>query len=310
MKKLFRLFRLLGLKKSVFYIYNYITYFLVKYGWQKKTWPCRILGSTMHLDLQHAGISKSLWLTGEREVLDVEVVKKELLPGMNVLEIGANLGYYLLLEAQLIGSNGMIYAFEPDPRNIRILTLNIKENNLERMVKVFPHAVSNQSGEKRFYLSKQTNLNTMVEDHKETKDSIIVKTIAIDNFDKISLPINFIRMDIEGFEVEAVEGMLGLLKRASDIKLLIELHPHLYTVSRNFTKIIEKLFTLGFAPRFVISAGEHAPREITQLGYTPSKIVTEFPFTRGLYEKITHKDFIALLNAPKKVIRSTLFVKE
>ena len=310
MNKLLRLIRVLGPKKTICYIYHYFTYLLVKYGRQKKTWPRRILGSTMYLDLQHSGISKSLWLTGEREILDVELVKKELRPGMNVLEIGANLGYYLLLEAKIIGSHGMIYAFEPDPRNIRILTLNIRENNLERIVKVFPHAVSNHSGEQRFYLSEQTNLNTMVEEHKESKQSIMVKTIAVDSFNEISVPINFVRMDIEGFEYEAIEGMLGLLKRTNNIKLLVELHPRLYNENRNFTKVIEKLFMLGFTPRFVISAGEHSPKEITQLGYTPSKIVTEFPHTHGLYEQITNKDFIALLTVPKKMIRSTLFVKE
>ena len=71
-----------------------------------------------------------------------DVVTKEIQPGDTVLDLGANIGYFTLLFAKLVGNNGIVFAFEPEPQNIALLTKNIKINNYKNVTLV-PKAVSN-----------------------------------------------------------------------------------------------------------------------------------------------------------------------
>ena len=84
-----------------------------------------IHGNKMYLDPSDIGLSKELLLSGTREELQTKIIKEMVKKGMVVLEIGANLGYYALIEASIIGKEGKIYAIEPVPRNFEILNKNI-----------------------------------------------------------------------------------------------------------------------------------------------------------------------------------------
>src|SRR5690348_12551083 len=69
----------------------------------------------MLLDLQDRGISRTLLLCGERELEHKIMVERVLHPGMTVLDIGANIGYYALMELALIQPGGTLIAVEPSP---------------------------------------------------------------------------------------------------------------------------------------------------------------------------------------------------
>jgi hypothetical protein len=96
-----------------------------------------IQGSKMILDLNDHGISRELVLYGYHEKNSSEQTKKLITSGMNILEVGGNIGYYLLIGAKQIGSDGKIYAFEPSPYNVRALKKNIELNNYSN-VEIFP----------------------------------------------------------------------------------------------------------------------------------------------------------------------------
>ena len=75
----------------------------------------------MYLDASDMGLCRSLILFGTREVDHKILLEKIAKPGMNVLDIGANIGYYALMELGLIGREGKLIAVEPSPKNIEIL---------------------------------------------------------------------------------------------------------------------------------------------------------------------------------------------
>lgn len=79
----------------------------------------------MYLDLSDDGLSKTIFYRGVHEPLVTRWLEAELAPGMTVLEVGANLGYYLLLAATRIGPRGRIYAVEPVPETFAILRKNV-----------------------------------------------------------------------------------------------------------------------------------------------------------------------------------------
>jgi FkbM family methyltransferase len=270
----------------------------------------KIHGSYMMIDLQNDGISKTLWVFRTRENLDVELVKKELEPGMNVLEVGANIGYYLFLELKSLKGKGRIFAFEPDPRNINMLKKSIPKNDKKNFIEFYPYGISDKDGENSFYTADKSNLSTFAGDSTLKDSEIIrVKTIKIDNFKKIDVPINFVRMDIEGYEYEAISGMTETLTKSPRVKMLIELHPKFYNENRNFTAVIEKLFGMGFHVKYAISAESDSPKKITSCGYKPVKISSEAKHSHGLYENIKNEDFIEFMKSPDKIIRSVFLEK-
>jgi len=65
--------------------------------------------------------SLQLNFNGNFEPVETEIVKKEIKENDIILDVGANIGYYSLIFAQLIGKSGKVYSFEPDPTNFEIL---------------------------------------------------------------------------------------------------------------------------------------------------------------------------------------------
>jgi len=60
------------------------------------------------------------------EKFETELVKQEIHDGDTVLDIGANIGYFSLIFSKIVGNNGRVYAFEPDPNNFKILKKILK----------------------------------------------------------------------------------------------------------------------------------------------------------------------------------------
>lgn len=267
----------------------------------------KIHNNKMILDLHTSGISTALFLYGKRELLDTWIVMNEVKGNMSVLDIGANIGYYAILECSLLGK-GKVYAFEPDPRNIEILKKNIKLNGLNKKIKVYPYAVAEKECSRKFYLNRETNLSGFVRRNGKSS-SILAKCIKLDNFDRIN-KIDFIRMDVEGYECLVIDGMINFLKRKESLKLQIELHPSLYGNGRfNFQKRLEILEKLGFYVKYLVSAGLAEPKPIMKLGYNPIKIVEEGKWSHGLYKNIRMEDLLIFIDNDTKIVRSIFLEK-
>lgn len=161
---------------------------------------------------------------GTYEQLETDVIKKEIKKGDVVLDIGAHIGYYTLIFARLVGTEGRVFAFEPDPKNFSILKKNIEINGYQN-VTLIQCAVSDTTGKIKLYLSNDTKLNTVYK-LDESKKCIEVETIKIDDFLKdYHREINFIKIDIEGSETAAFRGMSLLLQKNKDIKIATEFNP-------------------------------------------------------------------------------------
>ena len=113
-----------------------------------KTTLAEVQGHKMFLDSKDAlGLS----INEIYEPLETEFVKKEVKKGNVVLDIGANIGYYTLIFAKLVGENGKVFAFEPDPTNFALLKKNVEMNGYKNVVLV-QRAVSNKTGKLKLYL--------------------------------------------------------------------------------------------------------------------------------------------------------------
>ncbi len=163
-----------------------------------------INGSKMYLDILGEGLPRDLIIDGVRELQVTECVKKEIKEGEVIVDIGANIGYYALLESRLVGEKGVVYAIEPAPGNFVLLEKNIKLNNYSN-IKAFQLAIGNRIGTAPMYISEQCNLNTMINIVGKTVKGIEeVAITTLDEFLKNKPYPGMVRMDVEGYECEII----------------------------------------------------------------------------------------------------------
>src|SRR5437867_3185244 len=95
-----------------------------------------VRGHWMHLDPTDSVVSPTLRHFGVFEPFETQLVQQMVRPGDVVLDVGANIGYYTLIFAELVGEQGHVYAFEPDPRNFAFLAKNVHSNRYRNVTLV------------------------------------------------------------------------------------------------------------------------------------------------------------------------------
>jgi FkbM family methyltransferase len=238
----------------------------------------------------HGNLLKIAKKGGEREPELLHVLRKELKDGMLCMDLGANIGYITLLMADKVGENGMIYAVEPDPSNIELLNMNVKLNNFDNRVKIFDMGISNKLGSMNFFIGKSSNLGGMVKTKNTKNKSIKVKVDTLTNFFKDNNIPDLIKMDIEGHEVEVLEGMYDVVKNQKfSCKIVMELHPLHYSDNHSLEFWLRKFLKCGFKTKYVISAGVVIPDLFKKWGYTP---INSFKTKRGLYDNFSEEHML------------------
>lgn len=227
----------------------------------------KIQGNKMYLSVNDRGLSRDLLFSDIREPLQTNLVKQLVEPGMTVVDIGANLGYYVLIEAAIVGATGKVYAVEPIPQSYEILKKNVYINKYENIVETHLCAISDTNSVSTIAMAKQKNFSTMFLEEGEMSgwmkkqlkisiDKILdVKTFTLDKFLADKKPVDFIRMDVEGYEGRIIKGMLDTVKNSgSSLKLFMEMHPGVFRDSSAMVaEIIRDLTTLGFKVKFIVN---------------------------------------------------------
>lgn len=187
--------------------------------------PLRLIPKGMVLPILQGRLRGKKWVVGAGEhgywLGSYEMNKRlaferEIGEDAVVYDIGANVGYYSILAAVLVGSGGKVVAFEPLPRNVHFLRRHVALNHLEQ-VEVIEAAVSAQGGEAAFDLGASDAMG-----HLATEGGITVKMVSLDElFAEGKLPPpNFMKVDVEGSEALVLEGATNLLRQFRPILFL------------------------------------------------------------------------------------------
>ena len=159
---------------------------------------------------------------------DFKIIKNNVKDGDNVVDLGANIGYFTLILAKLVGPTGKVFAFEPDPRNLALLKKNVEYNNYKNVI-IVPKAVSNVNDKCTLYTGQKTFGQNKIYKPKKTKTQKFIpidsETVRLDDFFKTNGlldKISFIKMDVEGAEFLALSGMKEILKLNKNIKIFTE----------------------------------------------------------------------------------------
>jgi FkbM family methyltransferase len=219
----------------------------------KKEMPVKtiknIYGFKMILDLKNdRGISRDLYFRGVHEktsaqyLLNSSVLKK----GDVALDIGANIGYYALIESKKVGTLGKVYAIEPVTKNYKRLQQNIALNNISN-ISTFNFAAGDHDGPADIYVNEKSNRSSIINsDPEHIMGAEKVKMFKIDTFLKDKRLPNFIRMDVEGYEYAILEGMVKTMNNIKRALIHIEIHPDIMSeeqILRTFSIIENTGFT-------------------------------------------------------------------
>lgn len=182
-----------------------------------------VLGHVMFLDDQD---SMGLSTNGIYEPFETALIQKYVKPGQTVLDVGANIGYYTLLFAKRVGEAGVVHAFEPESDAFKLLEKNLKLNGYNNVVP-HPLAVSDRDGNAYLTRDPFSNLDHRITSRSEQKDkNVKVHTVKIDSLAGSSeLTVDVVKLDIQGAEYSAVQGMQATLLKSSTILLLSEFWP-------------------------------------------------------------------------------------
>ena len=287
----------------------------VRLGWNTVRWHTsaalgrpylrrRVHDYLMELRVGDPGVSRALALFGSREELETEVVRREIRPGMVVLDLGANIGYYTLLAASLVGPSGKVYAIEPFPDNLSLLRRNIALNGLSDRVETFSLAVADRSGRAALHLGAANNLHTLVGADAE-RGTIEVPTTTLSDFLADKPPVDFIRMDIEGGECQVFDGMDDVLRQSSRPAIFFEVHPR-GTVDPDpgYTTRLERLLASGYRCRYAISSFHPtAIGRYRDLGYEP---IAGTPSGQALFAGIANEHLPLVAARRPKITRALL----
>lgn len=191
------------------------------------------------------------YLTGEYEKPLTKILMKHVGSGSVFFDIGAHFGYYSLMASRLSGGSGRVYAFEPSKANYQILRKNVHRNHSEN-VSTFELAVSDFTGEIEFSNGSNSYANTVVKGSPIFTESDIVKVpcMDIDHFvnEQQVNKVDFVKIDIEGHELNALKGAESTLRNYRPAIYLATHDNHCAGISE---KCISYLHNLGYKSKRV-----------------------------------------------------------
>ena len=179
----------------------------------------------------------------KQDAFEIELLKKHIKPGDTVLDIGANIGFYATILSDIVGEKGKIHCFEPDTTNFNHLK---KTTSSYKNIIINNKAVGPKTEKIKIYTSKELNVDHRTYKPEEYDAEIEIDAVSIDDYIK-GAKVDFIKMDIQGFEMEAMKGMKETLKNNPKVKMISEFWPYgLRKAGSSVTEYFNLLTNLNF----------------------------------------------------------------
>jgi FkbM family methyltransferase len=180
--------------------------------------------STADLPLDHA--HAGLIVRGTLEPPVQEALRRLLAPGAVFFDVGANIGFFTILGARLVGPQGRVVAFEPVPACARAVARNIELNGFGQ-AEIREQAVGARSGSARLLVVGEASWSHLASTgrHADVREEIDVAVVSIDELVAAGAipPPDVLKVDTEGAELQAIEGMRATIERHRPA-IVCELH--------------------------------------------------------------------------------------
>ena len=176
-------------------------------------------------------------------------------PGWVCVDVGANVGVYVLQLARWSGPDGFVVAFEPNPESRKALHRHIHLNGFAQRVRVEPFAISESGVAKAtLFRAGADGMSRLGEANQALASSAValeVDTTSLDAYcSSTGLQPNLLLLDIEGFEIAALSSARKLIQeRGKDLEIIVEMHPSVWSSADTTRRRAELLLSeLGRIP--------------------------------------------------------------
>jgi len=204
------------------------------------------------------------------ETKEVKFLQKWLRPGDIAVDVGANVGLLTIPMAKRIGREGQVFAFEPIEENVLCIKSNLNVNDLNNVV-LTNCAVGNFDGKVRMTDNHHSSDSSSGFFHRATEleEGIEVVQIRLDNYFKNILQsdneIRVMKIDVEGMEIDVLDGLGGLLDCKKISAVMFEIFASADGVAESSAKAIKKITESGYSLHMISRRGK-LNRKIRDVG--------------------------------------------
>jgi len=203
----------------------------------------------MFLNPWDIALTPIIMFRGQWEPGETLWIVKALKKGDTFVDAGANVGWYTVIASKVVGDEGRVYAFEPDPESFALLEANIRLNGLTNVV-AEQKALSNEPGVLKLFLNPNNRGDHRIYQPKKgtEREFVEVEAVSLDDyFAGDDRPIDFIKIDTQGAEGVIFEGLTGIVKANKDLRIAIEWWPSaVQDMGYDAEKLLTMVSSLGF----------------------------------------------------------------
>ncbi len=168
----------------------------------------------LFLNQQDPVVSGALML-GAYEPFFSKIFRAHLKPGMTIIDVGANIGYYTIIASAHVKSSGKVIAYEPEHANVNFLHESIRANKFMNII-VVEEGLGDREQNASLYLDPDNKgKHSLLQSGNENKAQISIPVTTLDSsLTKLGVSkVDLIKMDIEGWEGKALRGMAAIIHR-------------------------------------------------------------------------------------------------
>ncbi|WP_213034895.1 FkbM family methyltransferase [Candidatus Nitrotoga fabula] len=212
-----------------------------------------IYGHKIIVDTRDLSLAPHILIDGYWERWITNVFSELILPGMVVLEIGANVGYYSLLAADKIGASGKLICFEANPELSDLIFYNLAINGFGSRSEVVNKAVYSEDTILTFKIyekflggSSLWGNDEQAKNYRDKIKRIQVDGVRLDSHFKPGTRIDFIKIDAEGAEPYILKGASRILSENPHVIIMFEFSPKCFILNMSVEIFYNEWTRLGF----------------------------------------------------------------
>ena len=207
-------------------------------------------GLSLWVDPADQGVASFLITTGHYEPFERKLFTQTLVQGDWALDVGGNIGYHAIHMGQAVGAKGRVISCEPAPPNFELLKRNVTQNAQEEWVQCLACAVGSAKGTTNLFLNPKNRGDHQVYNNQfEKRNSIEVSVSTLDDLVPLNQPIKLVKLDIQGAEWMALQGMTRILSENENIHIFMEFWPQaLSAAGADIAQMIDFLFGYDLQP--------------------------------------------------------------
>jgi FkbM family methyltransferase len=253
----------------------------------RERWEVGTIAGRMLVDPQTL-IGRVLAVSGEWEPHVTSAFRGLLSPGDVCVDVGAHIGYYTLLASRVVGPTGRVYALEPSSRVFRILSSNLALN-ASASVTALNMAAGETAGSAVLYeapglspLTSSLSSRMLDSPHGARAEEFVatqVPVVAVDDIVPADVfpRVRVVKVDVEGYEIEVLRGMEGLLRATDRIAVFVETSPE-WASEDPARFLTDFCHTHGLSP-YVLR------NDYSLDGYFPRRLLAPVPITTIPHER-------------------------